>query len=76
MDGGIADEAAHGAFLAEDLQAAAARGGDIRPADPIDAEKALLGDVLDDEADLVRVGLHHELRGLGAAPSSVAQALP
>ena len=68
MDGGIADDATDGAFLAKDVEPAAAGGGDVGAADAINAQEALLGDVLDDEADLIGVGLEHDLarRGVGA----------
>ena len=60
MDGGVADDAAHGALVAEDIEPPPARRGGVAAADAIDAQKAFLGDVLDDEADLVRVRFEHD----------------
>jgi hypothetical protein len=64
VDRGITHDAADDALVAEEVQAAAARRGGVAPADPIDAEKTFLGDVLDDEANLVGVGFDHDALGL------------
>ena len=65
VDGGVADDAAHGPLVAQDLEAAAPRRGDVGPADAVEMEEARLGDVLDDVADLVGMGLEHDRRAIG-----------
>ena len=63
VDGGVADDAAHGFLVAQDLQAATARSGGVGAANAINAQEALFGDLFDDEADFVGVGFEHDPLG-------------
>ena len=65
MDGGVADDAGHRAFVAVNEDAAAAGGGRIRAADAVDAQKPVVIHLLDHVADLVGMGFeHHDALGL------------
>lgn len=63
VDGGIADDAGDGAFVALENDAASACGGVVAASDAVDVEESFLGDVLDHEADFVGVGFEHDAVG-------------
>jgi hypothetical protein len=68
MNRRVPDDPAHRPLVPEEIQPPPARRRPIAAADAIHANPALLGDLLDDVADLVRVPLdHHAARLLRAA---------
>ena len=65
VDGGIPDKALHRSLVPLEDEPASAGGGVVAATDAVHVDEAFLGDVLHHEADLVRVGLQHDLhRGL------------
>ena len=60
VDRGVANDAEDLALVAEDGEASSARVGPVRSANAVDAEETIVGDVFDDEADLVGMRLDHD----------------
>ena len=65
VDGLAADDAGDGAVFGVDDDAGAGDDGEVDAADGDEVEEAFVGDVVDEEADLVDVGGEHDARGAG-----------
>jgi hypothetical protein len=59
MERGVADDPKHRSFASQDLDPFSSSDRSVAPADTDEIDKSFIGDVLNHEADFIRVGFQH-----------------